>query len=153
MFDGGPYAESSKEPDLAVRANNQRLPTMVIESGWSESLDRLREEVKLWLISGNATAAIIICWRSVANTDQVEGEVELYTPDSNGNPVLRQTEAIFPEPPPQQARAQSIKLTRRLLFGSAVFPGRDPDDPFDLRLDELRRAAARALEFMDLIPA
>lgn len=46
----------------------------------------------------------------------------------NGKSVLPQTEVIYPEPPSQQARAQSIKLTRRMLLGSTVSPGRDPDD-------------------------
>lgn len=82
-----------------MRVGNRPLPTLVIESGWSESLGRLREEARLWLVGGNATAVIVICWRSVANTDQVEGEVKLYVLDRNGNPDLQQTEIVFPESP------------------------------------------------------
>lgn len=153
MFAGGSYADSSKEPDLGMRVGNQPLPTLVIESGWSESLDRLREEARLWLVGGNATAVIVICWRSLENTDQIGGEVELYTLDGDGNSVLRQTEIVFPEPQLEQGRVQSIRLTRRMVLGSTISPDRDPDDPFDLRIDDLRLVAARALGFMDLVPA
>ncbi|KUL87070.1 hypothetical protein ZTR_05718 [Talaromyces verruculosus] len=140
LFAGGPYADSSKAPDLGMRVGNLPLPTLVIESGWSESLDRLREEARLWLAGGNATAVIVICWRSIANTDQVEGEVELYVLDGNGSPVLRQTEIVFPEPPPEQGRVQSIRLTRWMVLGSTISPDRDPDNLFDLRIDDLRWA-------------
>lgn len=153
MFTGGPYADSSKEPDLAMRVDNQHLPTLVIESGWSESLNRLREEARLWLVGGNATAVIVICWRSVASTDEVEGEVELYFLDEDGDSVLRQTEIVFPEPNPQQAQAQWIGLTRRLLYGSNVFPNQNPDDPIELGIDGLRRASTCALGFMGLVSA
>lgn len=122
---------------------------MVIESGWSESLDRLREEARLWLAGGNATTVIVICWRSVANTDQVEGEIEQYVLDGNGSPVLRQTDIVSLETP-EQGHIQSIRLTRWMVLGSTISPDRDPDDPFDLRIDDLRWAAARALGFMDL---
>ncbi|KAF3402579.1 hypothetical protein DPV78_004754 [Talaromyces pinophilus] len=136
-----------------MRVGNQPLPTLVIESGWSESIDRLREEARLWLAGDNATAVIVVCWGSVANTDQVEGEVELYVLNGNGSPVLRQTEIVFPEPSPEQGRVQSIGLTRRMVLRSTISPDRDTDDPFDLRIDDLRWAAARALGFMDLIHA
>ncbi|GAM37464.1 hypothetical protein TCE0_024r07405 [Talaromyces pinophilus] len=136
-----------------MRVGSQPLPTLVIESGWSESIDRLREEARLWLAGDNATAVIVVCWRSVANTDQVEGEVELYVLNGNGSPVLRQTEIVFPEPSPEQGRVQSIGLTRRMVLGSTISPDRDTDDPFDLRIDDLRWAAARALGFMDLVHA
>lgn len=117
MFDDGPYVDSSKNPDLRMRVNDQRLPIMVIESGSFESLDRLREEAKLWILGGNATAVIIICCRHVGDADQVEGEVELHTPDSNGNPVLQQTEVVIPEASPRQVREQSPRMTRRMLLG------------------------------------
>ncbi|KAL1886832.1 hypothetical protein Plec18167_000767 [Paecilomyces lecythidis] len=49
------YAGSLQEPDLMLRPGNQRLPVLVIESGWSESIPPLMDDMKLWLVGGNGT--------------------------------------------------------------------------------------------------
>ena len=41
----GPYSGSRKEPDFMVRVDNVRLPTIVMESGWSESWDNLMDDL------------------------------------------------------------------------------------------------------------
>ena len=98
----GPYASSRKEPDLLVRPDNQRLPSIVTESGWSESLPRLHDDMNLWLVGGNGSvkATLILKWHKIGHSNVVRGHAELYTLDTNGMPILRQEEVIFPAPPP-----------------------------------------------------
>lgn len=150
-----PYAPSRKEPDFLIRPDNQRLPSVVIESGWSESLPRIYDDMNLWLVggSGSVKAALILKWHRIGNSNAVRGHAELYTLDANGIPVLGQEETIFPTPPPQQAQAQTIRLTRRILFGGTLPQGRNPNDLLTLRLERLRGAARDALSLMGLVPA
>ena len=69
------------------------------------------------------------------------------------NRLREQTHTGFPRTPSGVRRVQSIRLMRRMGLGSTISPDRDTDDPFDLRIDDLRLAAARALGFMDLVSA
>ncbi|KAL2865355.1 uncharacterized protein BJX67DRAFT_182698 [Aspergillus lucknowensis] len=154
-FRFAPYAGSRKEPDLLVRQNNNLLPVLAIETGWTESYSRLLDDMNLWLVGGNGAvkAVIIVKWGRVGSTNQVKGTAELYTLDPAGMPIRRQSEQVFPEPPPPQARAQEFSFTRRLLVGTAVFQGRNADDVFTLKIDELRRNARDALSLMGLVPS
>ncbi|KAK2753696.1 hypothetical protein FQN55_000059 [Onygenales sp. PD_40] len=152
---GNPYTGAWKEPDLMIRANNQRMPIFVIESCWPESLARLRDDMSLWLVGGKGTVigAAILRWELVANTNQVSGVAELYSMDANGIPTVSQRLTVFPTPPAQQAATQAISFTRGMLFRDTVAQGRNSDDVFDLNLNALREDASRALAFMGLVPA
>jgi hypothetical protein len=136
-----------------IRPDNQRLPTLVIESGWSESFPRLRNDLNLWLVGGAGAvkATIILKWQTVTGTNRVRGVAEFYTPDVNGIPVMRQREHIFPAP--SQSDTQEFTLTRRMLFASTIFTGRDPSDVVTLKLDRLRVVAKDGLSLMGLVPA
>lgn len=154
-FIGGPYSNARKEPDLLVHPDNQLLPSLVMESGWSESLSRLRQDVNLWLVGGQGQvrATIIFKWQLVTNTNTVRGDVELYTLDRNGMPRLQQNLVVFPAPPPAQAAVQQFVLTRREIFGAYVFQGQNPNDQFAFSIDLLRQKATDALALMNLVPA
>lgn len=75
-----PYAGARKEPDLLIRPDNQPLPSIVIESGWSESYTRLMDDVSLWLVGGNGAvnAVLLLNWQTVESTNTVRGVVEVY---------------------------------------------------------------------------
>lgn len=148
-----PYESCRKEPDLQIRPNNQRFPSLVIESGWSESIPRIHDDINSWLIGGNGfvKAVLILKWHVIGYSNAIGGHAELYTLDTNGIPSLTQEETIFPAPPPQQAEAQAIRLTRSIVFGGTFTPGRNPNDIFTLRLEHLRSAARDSLAFMGLL--
>lgn len=76
---------------------NQHVPNLIIESGWSELLNRLREKARLWLVGGDATTVIAICWRSVAKADEVKGKVKLHVLDEDAATVQPQTDIGFSE--------------------------------------------------------
>lgn len=154
LFIGGPYLSSRKEPDLLVRPDNRPLPSLVMESGWSESLSRFWDDMNLWLIGsqGHVKATIILNWQLVANINTVRGHVELYTLDRNRMPHLQQNIIVFPAPP-AQAAAQQLVLTREEIFGGHVFQGQDPNDQFVFSIDLLREKATDALRLMNLVPA
>ena len=79
-----------------VCPDNQIFPTVVIESGWSESFTRLMDDMNLWLVGGNGSvnAVIILKWKFERNSASVTGVAELYACDSNGMPTLRQSEVF-----------------------------------------------------------
>ncbi|GAD91588.1 conserved hypothetical protein [Paecilomyces variotii No. 5] len=152
-FQYAPYSGSQKEPDFLLRPNNQRHPVLVIESGWSESIPRLMDDMNLWLLGARGTVmmVIILKWQTISNTNQVRGFAEVYTLNSNGIPIMRQREPIYPVSP--TAHAQEIRLTRHMLFGNAISPDRDPNDVLPLKFDCLRVVARDALSLMGLVPA
>ncbi|GIJ85656.1 hypothetical protein Asppvi_004517 [Aspergillus pseudoviridinutans] len=72
-FPHGPFAGIRKSPNVAVDVENAMVPRIVVESGWSESLDELRENAGEWLVRGNGAgqAAIIIKWTPSRTTRRV----------------------------------------------------------------------------------
>ncbi|GAB1196995.1 hypothetical protein APSETT444_006276 [Aspergillus pseudonomiae] len=152
MFQSGPYRGSQKEPDFFLRANNDRLPSFVIESGWSESWDDLMNDMNLLLVGGDGdiSAVVILKWSLNRNPMLVEGAVELYVRDRNGMPV------IFPAPP-QTQNPQRLELTRKEIFGPHLLadPARNgpPNAMVYLEISHLRLVATRALQLMTFTPA
>ena len=84
--------------------------------------------MNLWLIGGNGTVktTIIPKRQTTTNTNRIRGTAGFYTLDTNGIPIMRRQEPIFPLPLQQQTRTQEIELTRRMLFGTTIFPERNP---------------------------
>ncbi|KAH2039535.1 hypothetical protein KXV53_005170 [Aspergillus fumigatus] len=143
-FPDGQFAGLQKAPNVAINVPNAIMPIIVVESGWSGSLDRLREDADEWLVGGNGAvqAAVIINWTANRTTHRIRGVVELYTLDKSGMPRLQQREKqIFPVPPGIQPGNQTITLTRRMIFGQSARPGADPGDILPLGIDRLRTIA------------
>lgn len=68
-------------------------PTLVIESGWSESRHELHQDRDLWLIGGAATTELVMILKWSKSTGRkVEGDVEVWNLDSAGIPRLLQQE-------------------------------------------------------------
>lgn len=70
-----------------------RLPTVVVESGWSESRPRLHNDMNLWLkgTAGAVQMVLLIKWSKLGG-DRVKGYVEVYNLDPAGDENLIQTE-------------------------------------------------------------
>jgi len=87
----GPYAGARKEPDLMIRAGNLRLPTIIMEAGWSEAWNRLTDDMNIWLVGGNGDVKVVILikWNKIGRSDRVRGFVEVYSLDPNGMPEQR----------------------------------------------------------------
>ncbi|KAJ5894232.1 hypothetical protein N7495_005923 [Penicillium taxi] len=88
-FTSGPYQNSRKESELFVRPVLAYIPTVVLEVEHSESLDRLKHDMRLILVG---------CDRETSQVDQEQTD-----PSSQrnvfGDPILRQSEQVFPVPP------------------------------------------------------
>ncbi|CAP79912.1 Pc12g02850 [Penicillium rubens Wisconsin 54-1255] len=143
-FVGGPYRSSRKEPDLFVRSIYDRLPSFVIETGWSESWGALMDDMNLLLVGGNGDirAVAIIKWKLNRRTRVVSGFVELYD--------------IFPAPT-ETTTPQRLDLSRQKAFGPSLLPdparAQPPNDMVYLEVEDLRTVARRALDRMSLFPA
>ncbi|KAK1142294.1 hypothetical protein N8T08_008039 [Aspergillus melleus] len=148
-----PYDQSCKEPDLFIRPGAQRLPSVVVETGWDEAYSRLRNDVDLWLLGGKPYVKVVMLlkWTKTADS-KVEGSIEVYSRDLTGTPAKRQSEVVFPAETEEDAAA-SLNLTRGELFGEVDTPGKDPNDVFQLSIKSLRTVARNALQIMRLSPA
>ncbi|KAF7128277.1 hypothetical protein CNMCM5793_002819 [Aspergillus hiratsukae] len=66
----GRYRGSRKEPDgmFKTAGLTMPMPTLVVETGWSESRTHLRDDMDLWLVAGNGAvkAVLILIWRRVS---------------------------------------------------------------------------------------
>lgn len=66
-----------------MRPNNDKFPTLVVESGWAESHPRLRADKELWL-QGNTSVNIVILLKwSELSGGRVGGLLELWTRANN----------------------------------------------------------------------
>jgi hypothetical protein len=65
------------------------LPTVVIESGFSESMAQLHRDRDLWLKGGQGCVQIVIIikWTRHASK-KAKGDVEVFNLDTNGDPQL-----------------------------------------------------------------
>ncbi|KAJ9293504.1 hypothetical protein DTO271G3_7769 [Paecilomyces variotii] len=152
----GQYAGSRKDPDFILRYNSQPLPSFAIESGWTESLPRLRSDMRLWLVGGQPEVQIVIIlhWTKIADTpiQRIKGTIEVWERDSENVPHLKQNGPIFPAPP--NSDIQTIPITRAQLFGPAhLLPGTNASDIWHLRVENLRHRATEAIRRMGYVPA
>ncbi|GAD96220.1 predicted protein [Paecilomyces variotii No. 5] len=148
----GQYASSRKEPDAHIIPLSLDMPTVVVESGWSESRAQLHRDRDLWLIGGRVNVVIVIKW--VKNcSNEVAGDIGVFDVDSQGAVRCIQQQVIFPEPPPSIANAQQIRLTRGQIFGSSLPPGQNAAQILPLELSELRYQTRASLRRMGLTPA
>ncbi|KAL2001959.1 hypothetical protein VTN02DRAFT_937 [Thermoascus thermophilus] len=151
-FADGPYSGSRTEPDFFFQVNDQILPTLVVESGWSESKEQLHDDMNLLLVGGNGAVKVVILvtWTKLQG-GRVSGHVELFMRDQHDMPRLEQSETVFPRP--TTAGSQRLGIRRSDLFGPALLAGRNGNDVLYLDVERLRDHATRALGFMDLVPA
>ncbi|GAD95116.1 conserved hypothetical protein [Paecilomyces variotii No. 5] len=151
---GTPYASSYKEPDQCIWPKGLDLPTVVVESGWSESRFVLHTDRDLWLLGGSGIVQVvmILTW-SKNEQGRVEGDIELFDLDASGSVRSLQQEIIFPRPPPMIAATQFVNITRSQLFGPTLPVDQDPGTIFALSIDSLRVIAEEFTRGEGLIPA
>lgn len=81
----GQYTSSRKEPDAHIIPLTLDMPTVVVESGWSESRAQLHRDRNLWLIGGRGVVNVVIVIKWVKNrSNQVKGDIELFDLDPQG---------------------------------------------------------------------
>ena len=68
-------------------------PTLVIESGWSESRPELHQDRDVWLMgaAGTTEAVLILKWSKLTGR-KVKGDIEVWDLDPAGHPRLLQQE-------------------------------------------------------------
>ncbi|KAK1147811.1 hypothetical protein N8T08_000324 [Aspergillus melleus] len=158
------YHQSVKQPFLQVRTRGQEMPQIVIEIGWNESIQRMREDVSLWGDGSYSTVQVVILVHFTFHPDdQVQGSLEVWRPRMMEVPddgaieyrrngmQLAQAEPIFPEPQSRQ-RDAAIYLTRGELFGSAMAPSQDPKDVFEFYMNELQDIVEAEIRAKELQP-
>ncbi|KAK9236492.1 hypothetical protein V1525DRAFT_213415 [Lipomyces kononenkoae] len=151
---GPPYQASRKEPDYCVKPIGSRLPTLVLESGWSESRPQLYHDRDLWLRGGQGFVQVILIvkWTKIADK-RVKGDIEVFDLDVAGNVRLLQHEIIFPAPDLALALSQHITITRHQLFGLNQPAGQNRAQFTHLSLNDLRVIAARNMGSDGYTPA
>ena len=93
---GPPYIDSSKQLDQAIVPQNQIIPTVVVEAGWSESIPKLHQDMNLWLRGGAGFVQVVLLFKWTKITDdRVKAFVEVFDLDPAGNERLLQAEVII----------------------------------------------------------
>ncbi|PWY67038.1 hypothetical protein BO83DRAFT_319384 [Aspergillus eucalypticola CBS 122712] len=150
-FEGfiGAYTSSSKEPDLYLSARTDRMPSVVIESGWSESFPRLRIDKDLWLAGTvEVEYVILLKWSKVRN-NKVKGTIEVWGRGNTGS-LLNRELVVFPKPDPLPID-DSIHFTKQQLFGAN--PVSNPSTVLSFEIPRLREIAEEILgDLMGLSP-
>ncbi|CRG90861.1 hypothetical protein PISL3812_07907 [Talaromyces islandicus] len=131
----GQYQGSIKQPDYTIRPAVATMPTIVCESGWSESAAKLREDMRIWLIGGRPhVQAVFVAEFSKRRDGRVAGIVEQFEPDPNGDIRSVQKENIFPAP--SNAAQQRMTITRGHIWGVHLPAGQNKNATFHLSVDK-----------------
>lgn len=72
--------------------NGQALPTVAFEAGWTESAERLREDVDTLLTGGNGLIKIVVTVKWHKDGNRVSGNADLYQRTKNGVPRRMQSQ-------------------------------------------------------------
>ena len=73
-----------------LRPDNQAHPSIVFESGWSESYNRLELDMRLWLLGSTDVKVVLILNWTKLSQGKVKGIIEAFSRDHNGQPYKRQ---------------------------------------------------------------
>jgi len=147
-----PYQKSKKEPDLSITLTGMMFPTVVFETGYSQSRASLTKVRDLWLrgARGSVQVAIIMKWIK-SRSGVVKGDLEVFGLNAQGSIESLQKEIIFPAPP--NAATQKILLTKAQLFGPMLTANQSATDTMVLALDDLRTIAIEDMTKQGLRPA
>lgn len=87
--------QSRKEPGFFLRVHDDPLPSLAIESGWSESWNNLVDDMNLLLVGGAGTicTVVILNWQLNHTTRSVSGFTKLYVHNGDGLPSLARLDA------------------------------------------------------------
>ncbi|EEP76894.1 predicted protein [Uncinocarpus reesii 1704] len=147
------YAASQKQPDMSIVPVGQDLPSVAIESGWSEKFAKLHRDKRLWLVggAGQVQLVLLVKWTKMPG-NRVKGVIESWDLDPAGNERLLQEEIIYPR---SQAGSvnQVIRIARGQLFGTRLPAGQDPNDNYGLFVSNLRNISSFSLQFDGFSPA
>ncbi|KAL1955223.1 hypothetical protein VTO42DRAFT_8882 [Malbranchea cinnamomea] len=89
-----PYASATQEPDACILPDTLPIPTVVVETGWSESWPRLDADKDLWLVGGASVELVLLIRWTKLNGGRVKGDLHVHGKDPAGNVVLLQTEPL-----------------------------------------------------------
>jgi hypothetical protein len=120
-----PSGTPRKEPDWAmktriVRPNSEDFPTIVVETGFSESLARLRNDARLWFSISNNAIQIVILIAIKAARREIIFEMWTVAAVPAGRRTTRHTPAQVPQP------AQSITISETAPNTYAITAGTAP---------------------------
>lgn len=90
----GIYTGASKEPDLLIRPDTDNFPSVVVESGWSESWPHLQADMRLWFSAPNINYVILLKWTKLSN-NKVKGRIEVWHRNLAGVATLLHSEVII----------------------------------------------------------
>ncbi|KAF7616227.1 hypothetical protein AFLA_009725 [Aspergillus flavus NRRL3357] len=149
----GQYTHSSKEPDLFLCPATDDLPSIVVESGFSESWPRLHADKDLWMYgSTTVNVVILLKWSKCVRT-RCKGKVEVWTRNPAGGLMMCE-KPIFPRPvPAPDPDTDVVQFTKLDLFGKHIVAGQNPMTVLSLGLSELRDHARHRMSLMGLTPA
>lgn len=88
-----PYTSTRKEPDACVLPEGMPKPTLVVESGWSESRADLHRDRNVWLTGAATTTEVVLILKwSRSTSKKMKGDIEVWARDTTGAPILLQQE-------------------------------------------------------------
>ncbi|EZF35207.1 hypothetical protein H101_01260 [Trichophyton interdigitale H6] len=135
----GRYANSFKEPDTCLLPSGQSFPSIVIETGWTDSWPKLSRDKDLWLQGGcpEVLLVFLIKWSKITN-DRVKGIIEVHQRDGGGTKLLQ---------------TESILISRQHFLGSNLQAGGNAAQIYEMSMDRFRVKAEGFIRSKGLTPA
>lgn len=148
-FDGA-YRDSRKILDFSITPRGKALPTIAVESGWSETFAKLKQDSRLWLKGADCEAVILLNWKKILR-NRVKGSVWIESLDDDGEVQVSERADIFPVPADEEDPPK-LHITAKMLFGSCLAAGRNGEATYGLSIEDLRKDAESAIRLEGFIP-
>ncbi|CUS13271.1 unnamed protein product [Tuber aestivum] len=151
----GPFAGSSKTPDLAyspcINGIRRAFATVVLESGWTESEAQLLRDLQLWQEGTAGAVKIIILFKLSRSREQnrVKATLLFSRYVAGGAPVMS-LYSIFPSP---SQPYPDPWITVDELFGGMAPGGLNPGVQLPLSLERLRVRVEAEMRQQGFVPA
>ncbi|CUS13269.1 unnamed protein product [Tuber aestivum] len=151
----GTFSGSSKTPDLAyspcINGTRRAFPTVVLESGWTESQAQSLRDLELWQ-QGTAGAVKIVILFKLARSrvhNRLKATLSVSQYVAGGAPVM----SVYPIFPSPSEPHPDPWITVDELFGGMVPGGLNPGTRLPLSLERLRVRVEAEMRQQGFVPA
>ncbi|KAK6506400.1 hypothetical protein TWF506_011311 [Arthrobotrys conoides] len=138
-------------PGLCLQPWAKPFPSVIVETGFTESLIDLDRDKEIWKTSTHGgTRVVIITKFEVTHRGTVMGDVYFHRLNGIGGISTHSKCTLFPAPYSDQQEVFFISLGE--VYSGSCPEGGNPDTPLQLNITELRQMCREELRNNDLVP-
>ncbi|PWW75675.1 hypothetical protein C7212DRAFT_344358 [Tuber magnatum] len=155
----GQYQGCTKEADLTFVprlgpnwTKQAQYPSVVLESGWSESAEQLRQDVCLWQAGSGGQVRVVIQVKFYKRQDRIGARVWINRAKAANNSSIETSIETYEVLPMLAVPVENPSITFEEFFSGGCPPGMDPNGCVVLDLENLRVIAREKILARGSVP-